>query len=454
MPSRFICIFLMFVPLVRQAAGALSEGDVTKLGVSFPSDSTSTVFLERDGRKYVIDASRRTVTEMDSAGAPQTSSNPAASPQPSNVADTFRKNCSGCHGVDGKGIASVGTPNFHDPNFAKTTSASQVASVIHNGISGSMPAWSGKLSESQISDLVIYVRSLSSEDNGGSAAPPSGKVNAGVPARAEAQSSGDIYHPGDDVLVSLPTGRPTDRHGMYINFAHRFAYDPAFTGTARGQELLGLDGVALSSFGFRYGITDRLSVSAYRSPSFINRPIQLMVGYNVLEEQKGNPFNLMFRFSVEGQDNFKKNYTENIEAILSRSITKRAQVYLVPTVSFNDRILLQPAGFDGSQILNVPGVNAFALGIGLSVDVRPTVALLAEVTPTLANASDLGIHRPSFSFGIQKKIWRHAFTLALTNSPGTTVSQRAATRATFLADPSADTFGGLTLGFNITRQIK
>jgi hypothetical protein len=123
-------------------------------------------------------------------------------------------------------------------------------------------------------------------------------------------------------------------------------------------------------------------------------------------------------------------------------------------MSFNTRPLVSPAGFDSKQILNFPGVNSFALGVGLAIDVRPTVALLAEVIPTLANGDELGIHRPAFSFGIQKKIWRHAFTLGLTNSPGTTVSQRSATRAEFLGDPSADTFGGLVLGFNITRQIR
>ena len=46
-----------------------------------------------------------------------------------------------------------------------------------------------------------------------------------------------------------------------------------------------------------------------------------------------------------------------------------------------------------------------------------------------------------------------AFTLALTNSPGTTIAQRSGTRAAFLGDPGSDGFGGLSLGFNITRQI-
>jgi mono/diheme cytochrome c family protein len=434
------CVALFAVSF---AVAGQSKADLAQsLGIAFPGDSPNTVLLTRDGKTYKIDTAAKSVTEL-SAQTPAAKSNTDSTAGP-----LFAKNCSGCHGPDGKGIASVGTPNFTDSAFQTTVSPSEMRKSIEQGKDGRMPAWSGKLTEAEITDLVAYVGSLAP----GATSP--GGPDSKATATSESKPPSTIYHPGDDVLVSLPTGKTTDRHGVYINFTHRFAYDSAVTGTGRGQELFGLDGVALSSFGVRYGITDRLSVSAYRSPSLINRPIQLMAGYNLLEEEKGNPLNLMVRVSIEGQNDFRKNYTENIETILSRSITKKAQVYLVPTVSLNDRRLVSPAGFASDQIADVPGINAFSMGIGVSLDIRPSVALMAEAIPTLLNASDLGIHRPAFSLGIQKKIWRHAFTLALTNSPGTTVSQRAGTRATFLGDPSADTFGGLFVGFNITRQTQ
>jgi hypothetical protein len=253
--------------------------------------------------------------------------------------------------------------------------------------------------------------------------------------------------------MSLPTGRQTARHGVYVNFAHRFAYDPAFSGTGRGEALFGLDGFAIPSFGFTYGITDKFSATVYRSPSIVNRPIELMAAYQVLDEHRGSPFTLKVRASIEGQNNFRKNFTENIEGIFARSITKRAQLYVVPTLSFNDRRLV-PGGFRSRDILDLPGVNTFSMGFGLAVDIRPTVALLAEIIPTFANGADLGIHRPAYSFGIQKKIYRHAFTFGFSTSPGTTVSQRAGTRATFLGDPSADKPSGLFAGFDLTRQIR
>ena len=422
------------------------SSDLAKtLGISFPGDSQSTVVLAREGRQYLIDVAAKTVKEIpaQSSGSP----GPVSNNSGQMAAMLFSKNCATCHGPDGKGNKSIGTPNFTDPAFLASVNASAMQTAIQHGKGSIMPAWSGKLSDSQISSLVTYIRSLP----GGHESHAS---NSAQGAPEQIQPKPTIYSPGDDVLVSLPTGRPTDRHGVYVNFAHRFPYQPAFTGRAEGSQLFGLDNVAIPSFGFRYGVTENLSVSVFRAPSLINRPIQLMTGYNILEERKGSPLNLMVRVSIEGQDNFRKNYTENIEAILSRSITSRAQFYLVPTASFNDRRLEQPSGFLSNQIPDVPGVNAFSLGAGLAIDIRPSVALMAEIIPTLVNARELGIYRPVFSFGIQKKIWRHAFTLGLTTSPGTTVSQRAATRAQFLSDPSADTFGGLTLAFDLTRQIK
>jgi len=202
----------------------------------------------------------------------------------------------------------------------------------------------------------------------------------------------------------------------------------------------------------RYGVTGHLLLDIFRSPSFIGRPILLLAAYSLIEEHHGSPLNLTVRVSVEGQDNFRKNFTENVELVLSRSIGSRAQFYLVPTASFNDRRLVQ-GGLRSSQILDLPGINAFSIGIGAAWDVRPTVALVAEVIPTVVGARELGIHRPPFSFGIQKKIYRHAFTLGFSTSPGTTVSQRAGTRATFLGSPGADTPGGLFVGFDLTRQI-
>lgn len=356
---------------VSDSAAALAAA----LGITFVDNSSSTVVVERAGKRYIVDLAARTIAEVQ----------PPSSPSASN-------------------LRPVGTPSPRPQQIAKT--------------------------------------------------------------QAPRKEKPKVYEPGDDSVFSLPTGRRLDRSGLYVNFSHRFAFDTAFTGKARGHDLLGLDGFSVSSFGFRFGVTDKFSVSAYRSPSAIGRPIQLMATYNFLDEHDKQPFNAAVRFSVEGQNDFSKNFTANFEGIFSRSLTRRAQVYVVPTVSLHNRPLVSPTDqppdqrCENTSALGVGGAldihpcaNTFSLGVAGSLDIRPTVALIAEVNPTIAGGRALGVHRPAYAFGIQKKIWRHAFTLGFTNSPGTTVSQRSGTRAEFLNDPSADTPSGLFIGFDLTRQI-
>src|SRR4030081_1445979 len=88
-----------------------------------------------------------------------------------------------------------------------------------------------------------------------------------------AKSKSKVYKAGDDLLFNVPSGRRVDRHSLPVNFTHRFPYEAAFTGPGRGSTLLGLDNFAIPSFGFRYGVTSKLSVFAYRSPSIIGRPV-------------------------------------------------------------------------------------------------------------------------------------------------------------------------------------
>ncbi|HEX5230030.1 MAG TPA: DUF5777 family beta-barrel protein [Bryobacteraceae bacterium] len=406
--------------------------------------SHSTLRLEVDGKAYLVDVAAGTVHP---AGA-----NSSASGQPAKSgAGLFAQNCARCHGANGRGIGTAGTPNFTRRDFQAALSDQKIAETIQNGKADRMPAFGSQFDDQQIGALAAYIRSFAA--GAGSSSSSAGSTNI-----AKAENPSGVYQIGDDMLFSLPSGKPVDRHSVTINFTHRFPYGSAFSSdpgsgfSPQVSQAFGLDNVALPSLGVRYGVTDRLSVDVWRSPSFISRPIQLMAAYKVLDEHHEDPFSLMFRASIEGQDNFHKNFTENVEAIVSRSITSRVQLYFVPTVSFNDRILVQGA-LESNNILDEPGVTAFSLGTGISIDVLKSVALIAEVIPTVVGGDELGIHRPPVSFAIQKKIYRHAFTLGVTTSPGTTVSQRAGTNATFLGNPKADEFPGLFLGFDITRRI-
>ena len=419
------------------------------LGVRFIPGSSSTVLIQRDGKDYLVDLAQRTIQEQDSPSMPPAipathlESAHSSPPEDQSGAKIFADNCAACHGTDGKGVAAMKTPDFTNPAVQAALPDASVAKTIREGKPGTaMPAWGGKLTDAEIASVAGFVKSL------GQASKPA----SGAPG-AERKRAVKAYVPADDYLFSLPTGRQLDRHGFYFNFTHRFVYTPAFSGTGGGDTLGGLDDFSISSFGFRFGVTDKLSVSAYRSPSLIDRPIELGVAYHFLDEHKGNPLNATVRASLDGQNDFSKNFTPNLELILSRTVTRRAQLYLVPTLSLQARELRQKPGSLASIPPNLPGFNTFVLGAGGAFDIRPTVALVSEVFPTLANGPELGIHRPAYAFGIQKRVYRHAFTLGFSNSPGTVVSQRAGTRATFLGQPSADTPSGFFVGFDLMRQI-
>lgn len=267
------------------------------------------------------------------------------------------------------------------------------------------------------------------------------------PTGEKHDTSPNVYRPGDVRLINLPTALLIEKGSLWGDFTHRFPFGEP----TNSSELFGLDSSAIPSFGFIYGITDRIHVGAYRSPSALGRPIQLSIGATIHSEQKGDPFSLEVRLGLEGRDNFKRNFTTSFEATLARSITRHAQVYFVPTISVGDR----PFGFAPEQ--NLPGETAVALGAGVAINIRPTVALMTEanmrVNEDARYVSEFtGIHRPVFGFAIQKvsESRRHSFTLTFTNGQGTTMSQRSMTRGLVGAD---DGWQGLTIGFNLSRRL-
>lgn len=81
-------------------------------------------------------------------------SSPAAA---QDAAATFKAKCAMCHGADGKG-GKMGTRDFASPDVKAETDA-QLTQIITKG-KGKMPAYEGKLKDTEIKDLVTYVRSL------------------------------------------------------------------------------------------------------------------------------------------------------------------------------------------------------------------------------------------------------------------------------------------------------
>jgi len=69
----------------------------------------------------------------------------------------FADNCAACHGPEGKGNREVGAPNLTDHIWLYSPAKETIMQGIQNGRGGVMPAWQGRLDESTIKSLVVYV---------------------------------------------------------------------------------------------------------------------------------------------------------------------------------------------------------------------------------------------------------------------------------------------------------
>ena len=73
------------------------------------------------------------------------------------AAATYKAKCAMCHGPDGKG-GKMGTRDFASAEVKAETDA-QLTEIITKG-KGKMPSYDGKLKDTEIKDLVTYIRSL------------------------------------------------------------------------------------------------------------------------------------------------------------------------------------------------------------------------------------------------------------------------------------------------------
>jgi len=77
-------------------------------------------------------------------------------------ADTYKAKCAMCHGADGLAATPMGKSmkiaSFKDPSQVSASDAQLIASTTSG--KGKMPAYTGKLTDAQIKDVVAYIRTL------------------------------------------------------------------------------------------------------------------------------------------------------------------------------------------------------------------------------------------------------------------------------------------------------
>jgi cytochrome c oxidase cbb3-type subunit 3 len=69
----------------------------------------------------------------------------------------FAENCAVCHGPDGKGKREFGAPNLTDAIWLYGPDKKSIVEGLTNGRGNVMPAWSGRLDETTIKALTVYV---------------------------------------------------------------------------------------------------------------------------------------------------------------------------------------------------------------------------------------------------------------------------------------------------------
>jgi hypothetical protein len=238
-----------------------------------------------------------------------------------------------------------------------------------------------------------------------------------------------------------------------------------------GKTLLGLDSFSVSSFGITYGITDKLYVSASRSPLCqrgLCRTIEVGFGYNWLAQDKDSPFALTTYASVEGNDNFTEEYTYNLQAMMSARLGKRVYLFFSPAVHLNSngqhRFNPRPDQFfppaTVANSFKLP-TNGASFGFGTSVLITHDIVALFDFAPRIGfklgqvnpifdnNFNVIGFKnesQPSIGFGIQKNIGKHSFTLTFSNTQTSTTSRYNSSN--LVLKPRR-----LTIGFNLSRRF-
>jgi hypothetical protein len=276
--------------------------------------------------------------------------------------------------------------------------------------------------------------------------------------------------PFDYRVVNIPTPKRIPKGSWNLVFSHRFS-QPVKPLHESAENLLGLDSFSVSSFGIIYGITDKLYVSASRSPVCqrgLCRVIEIGAGYNWIAADKDSRIGLTTYASVEGNDNFTEEYTYNLQAMLSGRIGKRVYLFFSPALHINSngqrRFDPRPTDFFPpapiADTFHLPTHGA-SFGFGASVLITPNVAALFDFSPRAgfklgqvhpifnSTFQIIGFRNesePTLGFGIQRNIGRHAFSLTFSNTQTTTTSRYNSSNLGY----SPKHF---TIGFNLSRRF-
>ncbi|MBA2260012.1 MAG: hypothetical protein H0W18_14035 [Acidobacteria bacterium] len=227
------------------------------------------------------------------------------------------------------------------------------------------------------------------------------------PERADPDLGVDPLQP-DFTLAALPTTLRMPRGKLAFRITHRFTRELG-SGDFGDlvSDLFGIDGGAQIGLELRYGLLPGTQIGVHRTS---DRTIQFFAQQSVLKQRDGAPLSLDGVAAYEGRENFREHRSGTFGLVVSRTLGRRAIVYLEPLFTANANPFL--AGDD----------HAVMLGLGTRVRVRPALYLVGEYTPRIAG---FDTNADQISFGVEMRAGGHLFQLNVSNGFGTTLGQLA-----------------------------
>ena len=260
------------------------------------------------------------------------------------------------------------------------------------------------------------------------AAPPASSTSAAAVQPASGDDDDATLRPlePDFTVVNLPTTLPLPRFKGNFHLTHRFnqnliraPFDEQLS------NLFGMDQGATIQFEYRFGVMKHLQAIAARTNN--SKTFQFSAKYDAFHESQSRFIGLSAMVSVEGEDNFQRDYAPALGVVVSRTL-KVATLYASPFWVHNT--------LSGTGITRDTGF----IGLGARLQIRPTVYLVGEVSPRIGGFEP---GDPNYAFAIEKRVGAHVFSLTFANSAATTFAQLAR--------------GGipenLQFGFNLARKF-
>lgn len=269
---------------------------------------------------------------------------------------------------------------------------------------------------------------------------------AGLTARA---AEPDDYRPYPPLplggmLLTLPSPRVAAAGTWHLQFVHRFLQD-AGSGSFEDQlrSLWGLDGGANVGIGVSWIPRRDLELSLMRTNTL--DVYELGAKYLLLEQAQAVPVTVALRGGIDvrtGED-LEDRFSPFVQAIISRRLRDRAEIFLLPTVVTN-------AGRASDGIRSHALFSrAATVGLAATYMVGTNLSLIAEIIPPNRDLPPTIDREPSWSIGVKRAFGGHHFEVLVSNTPALTVDEYSS--GTFLGaalDP-----GAVHVGFNVRRSF-